>query len=114
MSGFVVLFMLFDAFGKFAKPPMVVEESAKLGITGDMLTIMGVILLVSTVLYAIKRTSVLGATLLTAYLGGAVAANFCFHKPMIGYIMAIGFGVITWGGLYFRDERIRNLMPLVK
>jgi hypothetical protein len=114
MSGLVTLFMVFDAFGKFAKPAVVIEESAKVGITGNMLTILGATLLISSLLYAFKKTSVLGAILLTAYLGGAVAANVCFQKPMFNIIMAIGFGVLTWGGIYLRDQRIRDLMPVQK
>ena len=114
LSGLVVLFMLFDGISKLMKPQVVVDESAKLDITGGTLTILGVTLIVSTLLYAFKRTSVLGAILLTGYLGGAVCANVCFQKPVCNICFAIAFGVLAWGGIFLRDQRIRDLMPIVK
>ncbi len=114
ISGLVALFMAFDGVGKLMKPQVVVDESAKIGITGGTLTILGVTLIVSSLLYAFKKTSVLGAILLTAYLGGAVAANVCFQKPMFNICFAIFFGVLAWGGLYLRNQQIRDLMPIGK
>ena len=112
LSGLVVAFMSMDAIMKFVKPKQVIEDSAKVGISGETLTVLGAVLLVSTILYAVRRTSILGAILITAYLGGAVAANVCFHMPAFNICFAILFGIITWGGLYFRDERIRQQIPI--
>jgi hypothetical protein len=114
LSGLVVLFMTMDGVMKLVQPKEVTEPSAKLGMEGSTLTAIGLVLLASTLLYAFKKTSVLGAVLLTAYLGGAVAVNVCFHQPVFNICFAIAFGIITWGGLFLRDERIRDLMPLVK
>ena len=114
ISGLVVVFMALDGIMKLVQPPAVTEPSAKLGMTGSTLTALGITLLVSTALYAIKRTSVLGAILLTGYLGGAVAVNVAFHQPVFNICFSVFFGVITWGGIFLRDERIRDLMPVTK
>ena len=112
LSFLVIAFMALDAVMKLVPPPQVVEMTSKLGITGSTVTVLGAVLLVSTILYAIKKTAALGAILLTGYLGGAVAVNVTNHMPVFNICFSIFFGVIAWGGLYFRDEKIRNLIPL--
>jgi hypothetical protein len=73
----------------------------------------GLSLLVSTLLYAIPQTSVLGAILVTGYLGGAVATNVRMSAPLFSYILTpVYVGVLVWGGLYLRDERVGALIPV--
>ena len=112
ISGLVVLFLLFDSITKIMKIPQVIEASAKVGIGASQIFWIGVTLLVCVILYVIPRTSVLGAILLAAYLGGAVCANLLTHQPVFNYCLAIGFGILTWLGLYLREPRLRALVPL--
>jgi hypothetical protein len=73
----------------------------------------GIVLLVCVILYAIPRTSILGAILLTGYLGGAVATNVRISSPLLSYgLLPAYVGVLAWGGLFLRDERLRQLIPL--
>ena len=111
ISGIAVLFLLFDAFGKFAKPEPVVRGTLALGYPESLITVMGVILLICTILYVIPRTAVLGAVLLTGYLGGAVASNFRIEAPLFSNtLFPVYFAVLVWAGLYFRSERLRNFI----
>jgi hypothetical protein len=74
---------------------------------------LGILTLVSTVLYALPRTSVLGAILLTGYLGGAIATHLRIGSPLFTHILfGVYLGLMVWGGLYLRDERLRALLPL--
>ena len=108
LSGLAVFFFLMDAVMKFVKPEQVVEATTKLGYTVDVITPLGVVLLVCTILYAIPRTTVLGAILLTGYLGGAVASHLRAGDPLFSHVLAPAyFGVMVWGGLYLRSERVR-------
>jgi hypothetical protein len=111
ISGLVVLFMLFDCITKIIKLPQVIDASAKMGFTVSMVVGVGWTLLACVVLYVIPRTSVLGAILLASYLGGAVATNVFVHNPALNSCFAIAFGVLTWLGLYFREARLRALLP---
>ena len=107
-----VLFMLFDAFGKFAKQAQVLDACARLGIPSTQLTSIGVLLLVSTIVYAIPRSAVLGAVLLTGYLGGAVAIQMRAGSPTFETVFPVIFGVILWAGLYLRDCSLRRVFPV--
>jgi hypothetical protein len=111
ISGLVVLFMLFDCITKIIKLPQVIDASAKMGFTVSMVVGVGWTLLACVVLYVIPRTSVLGAILLASYLGGAVATNVFVHNLALNSCFAIAFGVLTWLGLYFREARLRALLP---
>jgi hypothetical protein len=115
MSGLVVLFLLFDAGIKLAPLEIVTQTSAQLGLPTDagFARTLGVLTLVGVVLYAIPRTSVLGAILLTGYMGGAIATHLRVGSPLVSHVL-FGFylGVLIWGGLYLRDERVRDLIPL--
>lgn len=106
LSAIVVLFLLFDAVGKFMKPVQVVDACARLGWPSSMVTLLGAILLVCTILYAIPSTSILGATLLTGYLGGAVAIQLRSGSPLLETIFPIVFGLLAWAGLWLRDTRV--------
>lgn len=114
ITALVTLFMLFDAWGKFAKPQPVVDAFARTGWPIELCTTLGAILLVCTVLYVIPRTAVLGAVLLTAYLGGAVATNLRLHNPLFSNtLFPVYFGILIWIGLWLREPRLRPLFPLL-
>jgi hypothetical protein len=112
ISTLVVLLLLLDSFGKFAKPPQVLDAFIHLGLPQNLTTIIGVLLLVCTVAYAIPRTAILGAILLTGYLGGAVAIHLRAGDPAFPLVFPALFGAVAWTGLYLRDRRLRTLIPL--
>jgi hypothetical protein len=112
ISALVVLFLLFDGAMKLVKPAFVVEATVRLGYPESVILTLGIILLICTVLYVIPRTSVLGAILLTGYLGGAVATHVRVSDSLFSIVFPIIFGVLIWGGLWLRDERLRALIPL--
>jgi hypothetical protein len=112
-SGLVVLFLVFDSLGKFFKPAPVVEGFARLGFPVSLSLAIGTILLVCTMLYAIPRTSILGAVLLTGYLGGAVASQLRIGEPLFGYVLfPVYFGILLWTGLLLREDRLREFIGL--
>ena len=115
MSGLVIAFLAVDVVIKFVKPAPapVLETFARLGWSLSLGPVLGMILLVSTALYVIPNTSVLGAILLTGYLGGAVATHFRVGDPLFSHILFPTYlGVLLWGGLYLREPRLRALLPL--
>jgi hypothetical protein len=105
MSGLVVLFMLFDAIGKFIKLPEVVKATVnELGYAEHHLFVLGLLAIVATVLYAIPRTSVLGAILLTAYLGGAMASQLRVDHPLLSNtFFPLYLALLAWAGLLLRE-----------
>src|SRR6516164_937275 len=107
MSALPALFLLFDAAMKLVKPTFVVEATVKLGYYESVIVPLGVVLLVCTVLYLVPRTSVLGAILLTGYLGGAVATHVRHEDSMFEILFPVIFGALLWGGLVLRDTRLR-------
>jgi hypothetical protein len=112
VSGFAVLFFLMDGTMKLFKPSFVVEASVhKLGYPESDIVGIGVVLLTCTALYVIPRTSILGAILLTGYLGGAVASQIRAGTGWFGAMFAATFGVLVWAGLWLRDSRVRGLLP---
>jgi DoxX-like protein len=112
ISGFVALFFLFDGAMKLVKSEFVVKETMRLGYRESTIVPLGVVLIVCTILYLIPRTAVLGAILLTAYLGGAVATHVRAGEPVFSIVFAIVFGVLVWLGLYLRNPTLRLLIPL--
>jgi hypothetical protein len=115
LSGLVILFLTFDGAMKLVRLPIVAETSAQLGWPSDSATLylLAALLLGSTLLYAIPRTAVLGAILLTAYLGGAVATHVRIGNPLFSHILfGVYLGFFVWGGLWLRDSRVRALLPL--
>ena len=115
ISGVVTAFMLFDGIFKLPKPAPVVDSFKKLGYDPDIAIPIGVLALLCAILYAIPRTAVLGAILLTGYLGGAVATHVRVSDPLFTHILfPVYFGVLAWVGLYLRDERLRALVPVRK
>ena len=113
ISGVVTAFMLFDGIFKLPKPAPVVDSFKKLGYDPNIAIPIGVLALLCAILYAIPRTAVLGAILLTGYLGGAVATHVRVDDPLFTHILfPVYFGVLAWVGLYLRDERLRALVPV--
>ncbi len=113
ITGLMTLFLLFDSVAKLALENHVVEATTKIGYPVDVIRPLGIICLVCTILYAIPRTSILGAILLTGYLGGAVASEVRIDDPFFSSVLfGVYFGILVWGGLYLRDERLRSLIPL--
>ena len=111
ISGLVAVFLLLDGGMKLAKPAFVVTENVRLGYRESVIFPLGVVLIVCTILYLIPRTAVLGAILLTAYLGGAVATHVRAGEPVFSVVFAIVFGVLVWLGLYLRNPTLRLLIP---
>lgn len=112
VSALPVLFLLIDAMGKFIKPEAVITGTLELGYSESVIVPLGVVLLVCTLLYVLPRTSVLGAILLTGYLGGAVATHVRLANPLLTHqLFPVYLGVLLWLGLYLRDSRLRALVP---
>lgn len=111
MSAIPVFMLLMSAVMKIARVPMVTEGFAKMGFPAGVIMPIGIVELLCTVLYIIPQTAVLGAILLTGYLGGAIVTHVRAEEAFIG---PLAFGVLVWGGLFLRDARIRNLIPLRK
>ena len=113
MSGLVIAFMLLDGAMKLVPLDVVVTTSEQMGIPGSLARTLGIIGLICTLLYAVPRTSVLGAILLTGYLGGAVASHLRLGDPIFTHtLFGLYLGLLAWGGLYLRDARLRALIPL--
>lgn len=112
VGGLPALFLLLDAIMKFVQPAPVVETTVQLGYTEGAILPIGIVLAVSTILYLIPRTAILGAILLTGYLGGAVATHVRVGGPAFSIIFPIIFGILIWGGLYLRDSRVSKLIPV--
>lgn len=112
VGGLPALFLLVDGAMKLAKPAVVVEATTRLGYPESTIIPIGIVLIICTILYLIPVTSVLGAILLTGYLGGAVATHVRAGEPVFSIVFAIIFGALLWLGLYLTDVRLRSLLPL--
>ena len=106
------LFLLFDAAGKLTVPIFVVQAFNRLGIPVDLSVGIGVLLLVCTAFYLIPRTAVLGAVLITGYLGGAVAIHLRAGSSTFETVFPILFAILAWAGIYLREPRLCALLPL--
>ena len=112
LSGLAVVFFVMDGGMKLFRPTFVVEATVKLGYPESTIVGIGLVLLASTLVYVIPRTSVLGAILLTGYLGGAVASNVRAGTPLFNVVFPIFFASLVWGGLWLRNRRLELLLPL--
>jgi hypothetical protein len=112
MSGLATLFFLMDGGMKLFKPPFVVQATVQMGYPESTIVGIGIALLACTALYVIPRTSVLGAVLLTGYLGGAVASNVRAGTGWFNVLFPVLFAMSVWAGLWLRDNRVRQLLPL--
>jgi hypothetical protein len=114
MSGIVILFLIFDGILKLTPLPIVAETMAQLGYSASpaLARGLGILTLILVALYAFPRTSVLGAILLTGLFGGAMATHLRVDSPIFSHFL-FGFylGLLAWGGLFLRDERVRALIP---
>ncbi len=112
LSALPILLLLFSGVMKLLKPPSVLQAFALYGYPEHQLAAIGLLEIACTVVYAIPSSSILGAILVTAYMGGATATNVRVGNP--AFIMTALLGVLAWLGLYLRDERLRALLPLRK
>jgi hypothetical protein len=109
ISGLIILLLLFSGVGKLFKPVQVVDEFTRLGYLGSVILGIGITEIACAIIYAIPRTAVLGAILVTGYLGGATATHVRVGDP---FIMPILIGVLVWVGLLLREDRLRAMLPL--
>lgn len=115
LSALPILFLLFDGVAKVMRLPPVLEGFTKLGYPPNVSVPIGVVLLCCVGLYALPGTSVLGAILLTGYLGGAVATHVRVGDPLFSHaLFPVYAAVLVWGGLFLRDARLRALVPFTK
>lgn len=112
ISVFPTLFLLMDASMKLAKAKVAVDTTVQLGYSESVIFPLGLVLLVCTCLYAVPRTSILAAILLTGYLGGAVASHVRVGADLFSITFPVIFGCLIWLGLFLRDGRLRALVPL--
>ena len=112
MSGIVVLFLVFDGGIKLIPLDIVIETSRQLGIPENLARTLGVLTLLGTALYAFPRTSVLGAIVLTGYIGGAIYVHVRAGSPLFTHtLFGVYLALLIWGGLYLRDPLLRALIP---
>jgi hypothetical protein len=114
MGGLPALLLLLDGGMKLVKPQFVVEATTKLGYPESVIVGLGATLVTSTLLYLIPRTAFLGAVLLAGYLGGAVATQVRIQSTIFNIVLPVILGALVWGGLWLRDSRLRELLPLRK
>ena len=112
ISALPVLMLLLSAVMKLMKPATVLQGFAKLGYPESVIIGIGILELVCALIYLIPRTAVVGAILVTGYLGGATASGVRIGDP--SYFAPVILGVLVWAGLFFRDPRVRALIPLRK
>ena len=112
MSALPALFLLFDGAMKLVQPEVVVKTTVDLGYAETVILPLGVVLLACTILYLIPQTAVLGAILLTGYLGGAVATHVRVGDSLFPVFFPVIVGALLWGGLLLRDTRLRALLPV--
>jgi len=112
LSVIPVLFLLMDGIMKLFKPAVVVNATTELGYSESVIVPLGILLTACTILYAIPRTAILGAVLLTGYLGGAVATHVRVGAAAFPVVFPVIVAAFLWGGLYLREARVAQLLPL--
>jgi hypothetical protein len=115
LSGLVILFLTVDGVIKLVPIQPVIDSMRELGYPTSVsfARFIGVVTLVCTALYAWPRTSLLGAVLLTGLMGGAIATHLRLDHPLFSHtLFGVYLGLLLWGGLWLRDQRLRRLMPL--
>ena len=114
LSGLVIVFMLFDGAIKLVPWPIVTETMEKIGYgsSESLARTLGAVTVACTLLYAIPPTSIVGAILLTGYLGGAMASHVRIGSPLFTHtLFGLYLGLMVWGGLWLRDRDLRALIP---
>jgi len=114
ITALAVLFFIFDGVTKAVKIPQVIEASVQLGYTENQTVGIGMLLLVCTLIYLLPQTAILGAILLTGYMGGAIATHVQAESGLFPISFSAIFGVLVWLGIYLREPRLHALMPLKK
>lgn len=109
ISALAILFLAFDTLIKVLNLPPAVEATTQLGYAAGVVVPLGILELACLLLYTIPRTSVLGAILMTGYLGGAIATHVMAGSPLFSLIFPVIIGAFVWGGLFLRNERLRNI-----
>ncbi len=111
ISTLAILFLIFDSSGKLFEVQPVIDGTVRLGYSPDMVFTLGMLLLVCVVTYVVPRTALLGAVLLTGYLGGAVATHVRVESPLFTHVLfPVYLGALLWGGLLLREARLRALL----
>lgn len=116
LSGLAILFLLFDGLIKLPPLEIVLTTSKQMGLppTESFARFLGVVTLACTALYAWPRTALLGAVLLTGLFGGAIATHLKLDSPLFSHtLFGVYLGLMVWGGLWLRDERVRRVMPFL-
>lgn len=106
------LFLIFDGVGKLLMPAPVIEATTRLGFPANLIPGVGILLLACTLVYLIPRTAILGAVLLTGFLGGAVAIQMRAGSPLFENTFPVLFAILVWGGVYLREARLCTLIPM--
>lgn len=113
LTGLCALFLLMDAAMKLMELPIVLETTIQLGWPASSAVPLGLVLVISVLLYLLPRTSILGAVLLTGYLGGAVATHARIGSPLFTHtLFGVYVGIIMWAGVYLRDPVLRSIFPV--
>lgn len=109
ISGLVTAFLVVDSVSHLLNVQTAQDWNAKYGAPEWFSYPLGIALAISLIVHLVPRTAVLGATLLTGYLGGAIAVNLFLAMPVFNSVMAFGVAVLAWGGLWLRDDRVKVL-----
>ncbi|KWW17343.1 MULTISPECIES: DoxX family protein [Peribacillus] len=113
MSGLVILFMLFDGITKILKLKVMVDGTLEMGFAEHHVTIIGFLAILSAVLYTLPPTSILGAIVLTGFFGGVIASHIRLDNPLFSHtLFPVYLAILTWGGIYLRDERLQTIFPI--
>ena len=111
LSGLAILFLLFDGIMKLFKPDLVVQATKQLGYPESTIVPIGTLIVLSVLLHLIPRFTVVGAILITACLGGAIATHIRLQNPLFTHILfPVYLGIFIWGGLYLRNAQFRKLI----
>ncbi|MEM7550190.1 MAG: DoxX family protein [Bacteroidota bacterium] len=111
LQGIVTIMFLMGAFMNLLQTESAIAGATSLGYPETSVVYLGIVLLVSTILYVIPKTSILGALLLTGWLGGAVASHVIHGDPMFNTMFPIVFGVVIWLSLWLRDQKLKAVFP---
>jgi hypothetical protein len=111
LTALLAAFLLFDAVPKILQMPMVVQAVEAMGFAASATPVIGAVLLVCLALYLVPRTAILGAVLLTGYLGGAVCAQLRIEAPLFSTMLfPVYFGILVWVALYLRSPQLRRVV----
>ncbi len=114
IQSIVILMFLMGAVNNILLTESAVNGAVELGYAEDTVFNLGIVLLISTILFAIPRTSFIGAILLTAWLGGAIATHVIHNDPIFNVLFPVVFGILIWTGLWLRDKRLQKLLNAKK